>query len=169
MLRNALSRMLSNENFWVLVSFVLFVGVAIYFGLHKMIAKVLDERSDRIKRELDEARRLRNDAQALLAEYQRKQRQALDDTQAIVTRAEREARRLVASAEADLNADIARRTQLAQAKIAQAQAQAIKDVRDATIDAAMLAAEKVLRERLQGAEAYAALDRAMSELRVKLH
>jgi F-type H+-transporting ATPase subunit b len=161
--------MLRNENFWVLISFVLFIGVAIYFGLHTMIVKVLDERSERIKRELDEARRLRNDAQTLLGEYQRKQRQAMEETQAIVARAEREAKRLVASAEADLNADIARRTQVAQGKIAQAQAQAIKDVRDATIDAAMLATEKVLLQRLQGAEAYAALDRAVSELRGKLH
>jgi F-type H+-transporting ATPase subunit b len=136
--------------FWVAVAFVLFLGVLAYFGVHKLILSTVDQRRDRIKAELDEARRLKQEAQALLAEYQSKQRDAEQEAAGIIASAKGEAERLVIEAKAKMEEFVARRTKMAETKIAQAEAQAISDVRAAAADAAVAAAEKVLRESVKG-------------------
>jgi F-type H+-transporting ATPase subunit b len=136
--------------FWVAVSFVLFIAVLGYFGVHKLILQHVDQRRDRIKAELDEARRLKEEAQALLAEYQRKQRDAEQEAAAIIAGASAEADRLVAEAKGKTEEFVARRTKMAETKIAQAEAQAVADVRAAAAEAAVAAAEKVLTTSVKG-------------------
>ena len=136
--------------FWVAVAFVIFIGVLIYFGAHRMILDALDQRSARIKAELDEARRLKDEAQALLAEYQRKQGEAEREAADILAGARAEAERLATEAKAKSEEFLARRTKLAETKIAQAEAQALADVRNAAAEAAVAAAEKVLTADRQG-------------------
>jgi F-type H+-transporting ATPase subunit b len=136
--------------FWVAISFVLFIAVLGYFGVHKLLLQNVDQRRDRIKAELDEARRLKEEAQALLAEYQRKQRDAEQEAAAIVAGASAEAERLIAEAKIKTEEFVARRTKMAETKIAQAEAQAVADVRAAAAEAAVSAAEKVLTASVKG-------------------
>jgi F-type H+-transporting ATPase subunit b len=136
--------------FWVAVSFVIFIGVLGYFGVHRLMLDGLDQRRDRIKAELDEARRLREEAQALLAEYRRKRDEAEKEAAAIVEGARAEAERAAGEAKAKLEDFLARRAQLAETKIAQAEAQALADVRSAAADAAVAAAERVLTQTVKG-------------------
>ena len=136
--------------FWVAVAFVLFLGVLAYFGVHKMVLSSVDQRRERIKAELDEARRLKQEAQALLAEYQSKQRDAEQEAAGIIAGAKAEAERLVIEAKAKMEEFVVRRTKMAETKIAQAEAQAVSDVRAAAADAAVAAAEKVLTESVKG-------------------
>src|ERR1700737_3520776 len=113
--------------FWVAAAFVIFVGVLGYFGAHRTLVKSIDDRRDRIKAELDEARRLKEEAQALLAGYERKQQEVEREAQAIIAGARAEAERLAAEAAAKIEEFVARRTRMAQDKIAQAEAQALAD------------------------------------------
>src|SRR5262245_5915636 len=155
--------------FWVAVAFVLFVIVLIYFGTHRLIVDALDQRSARIKAELDEARRLKDEAQALLAEYQRKQADAEPDASAIAADARAEAERLAAEAKAKSEDFLARRTKLAETKIAQAEAQALADVRNAAADAAVAAAEKVLTVTVKGQVADDLIGKGVAEVKAKLN
>jgi F-type H+-transporting ATPase subunit b len=136
--------------FWVAVAFVIFCAVIVYVGAHKKIIEALDQRSARIKSELDEARRLRDEAAQLLAQYQRKQREAETEAAGIITGAKAEAERLAVEARAKLEDFVARRTQMAEVKIAQAETQALADVRTAAAEAAVTAAEKILSESVKG-------------------
>src|SRR6185503_10664212 len=104
----------------------------------------------RVQAELDEARRLKEEAQTLLAEYKAKQRQADDEAAAIVAGAKAEAERIAAESHSRMEEFVARRTKMAEAKIAQAEAQAVADVRAAAADAAVAAAEKILAGSVQG-------------------
>src|SRR6266852_1797474 len=126
--------------FWVAVAFVIFVGVLGYFGAHKALVKGIDDRRDRIKAEPNEARRLKEEAQALLAGYERKQQEVEREAEAIIASATAEAERLAAEAAAKMEEFVARRTKMAEDKIAQAEAQALADVRAAAADAAVAAA-----------------------------
>src|SRR5687768_3663942 len=139
-----------DAEFWVAVSFFIFIGILVYVGVHKKIAEALDNRRDRIKAELDEARRLREEAQTLLAHYQQKQKEAEGEAQAIITSAKADAERMTIEAEAKMNEFVARRTKMAEAKIAQAEAQAMADVRSAAVDAAVAAAERILKDAAKG-------------------
>ncbi len=136
--------------FWVGVAFFVFVAFLGYVGAHRMILASLDQRRDKIKSELDEARRLREEAEKLLAEYRRRQRDAESEAQTIIRNAQAEAERVAEEAHARLEELIARRTAIAQTKIAQAEAQALADVRAAAADAAVVAAEKILRQTAKG-------------------
>jgi F-type H+-transporting ATPase subunit b len=160
---------MSDPTFWVLVGFLVFVGAAVYFKLPGMIGKALDERGVTIKAELDQARRLREEAQALFVDYQRRQREAEKEAAEIVAHAKEEAARLVREAHADLEATMTRRRSLAETKIAQAEAQAVKEVREAAIDLAIAAASSVLRQELQGDRGAATMDRAIGDLRKHLN
>jgi F-type H+-transporting ATPase subunit b len=130
--------------FWVAAAFVIFVGVLGYFGAHRTLVKSIDDRRDRIKAELDEARRLKEEAQALLAGYERKQQEVEREAQAIIASAKAEAERLAAEAAAKMEEFVARRTKMAEEKIAQAEAQALADVRFAAAEAAVAAAGSIL-------------------------
>jgi F-type H+-transporting ATPase subunit b len=139
-----------DAEFWVAIAFVLFVCVLGYFGVHKLILSSVDQRRDRIKADLDEARRLKEEAQALLAEYQHKQSEAEQEAAAIVAGAKTEAERMVMEAAAKTEEFVARRTKMAETKIALAETQAVADVRAAAADAAIAAAGKVLAENVKG-------------------
>jgi F-type H+-transporting ATPase subunit b len=154
--------------FWVAVAFVLFVGVLAYVGVHKHILKGVDQRRHKIKAELDEARRLKEEAQALLAAYQQKQHEAEEEAAGIIAGAKAEAERMVIEANAKMEEFVARRTKMAETKIAQAEAQAVSDVRAAAADAAVAAAEKVLSESVKGDLADKLVAKGIEDLN-KLH
>jgi F-type H+-transporting ATPase subunit b len=160
---------LAQAEFWVAVAFVIFVGVLIYAGAHRTIIEALDRRSARIKADLDEARRLREEAQALLAQYQGKQRDAEREAAAIIAEAQAEAERVAAEARVKSEDFIARRTKLAETKIGQAEAQAVADVRAAAADAAVAAAETILRESAKGKVADDLIAKGIAEVKAKLN
>jgi F-type H+-transporting ATPase subunit b len=154
---------------WVAVAFVIFVGVILYVGAHKKLIESLDHRAARIKAELDEARRLREEAAKLLAEYQRRQGEAEREAVAIVADARAEAERVAAEAHGKMEEFVARRTKLAEAKIGQAEAQALSDVRAAAADAAVAAAEKILRDTAKGKVAEDLIAQGIADVRAKLN
>jgi F-type H+-transporting ATPase subunit b len=161
--------MFDDPEFWVLLAFVIFIGVLVKFGVPKMALSALDERSARIKQALDEAQRLRSEAQAVLAQYQKKREEAEKEAQSIIVSARVEAERLAGEAKGKVEEFIARRTKMAESKIAQAEAQALADVRAAAADAAVAAAEKILVETTHGAAAEALIAKGISDLKAKLN
>jgi F-type H+-transporting ATPase subunit b len=154
---------------WVAVAFVIFVGILIKLGVPNMLLKHLDDRSARIKAELDEALKLRKEAEGVLAEYRRKQGEAEKVAESIILNARSEAERLAAEAKAKVEDFIARRTKMAETKIAQAEAQALADVRSAAADAAVAAAEKILVETTHGPAAEALVVQGIRDLKAKLN
>jgi F-type H+-transporting ATPase subunit b len=161
--------MLLEAEFWVAVGFVLFVGVLVYFGVPKMALGALDKRSARIKAELDEAQRLREEAEALLAEYHRKRLAADAEADAIIAGARAEAERVAVEAKARMEEFVARRSQVAEAKIAQAETQALADVRAAAAEAAVAAAEKILSQAAKGDVADKLLAQGIRDVKAKLN
>jgi F-type H+-transporting ATPase subunit b len=161
--------MLAEAETWVAVAFVIFVGVLIYFGIHTMITGALDQRSARIRADLDEARRLKEEAAALLAEYRRKQQTAEREAAEIVAGAKAEAERLALEAKARMEEFVARRTKMAETKIAQAEVQAVADVRAAAADAAVAAAEKILTQTVKGSLADDLITKGIADLKSKLN
>jgi F-type H+-transporting ATPase subunit b len=155
--------------FWVAVAFFVFVALLGYIGAHRIILSSLDQRRDKIKSELDEARRLRDEAEKLLVEYRRKQEGAETEARTIIGNAQAEAERIAAEAHARMEELIARRTAIAQTKIAQAEAQALADVRAAAADAAVAAAEKILREAAKGKVADDLIAKGIEDIKAKLH
>jgi len=164
-----ITELLGDAEFWVAVAFVLFVAGMGYLGVHKMMAKSLDERADKIKAELDEARKLKDEAAQLLAEYQRKRQQAEVEAQDIIAGAKAEADRLAIEAKAKIEEFVARRTKMAETKIAQAEAQATADVRAAAADAAVAAAEKILTQETKGQLAGELIAKGIDDVRKKLN
>jgi F-type H+-transporting ATPase subunit b len=155
--------------FWVAVAFLLFVLVLFYVGAHKKILEALDSRAAGIKADLDEARRLRDEAQKLLAEYKRKQSEAENEAAAIVSEAKAEAERVAAEAKAKVEDFVARRTKMAETKIGQAEAQALADVRAAAAEAAVAAAEKILTVSAKGKVAEDLIARGIADVKAKLN
>ena len=158
-----------DAEFWVAVAFVAFLGVLVYFGAHEMMVKYIDQRRDRIKAELDEALRLKEEAQALLAQYRRKQHEAEQEAAAIIAGATAEAERMMAEAKAKMEEFIARRSKMAETKIAQAEAQAVADVRAAAAEAAVSAAEKILTQIVKGEVADRLVVKGIDDLKTKLN
>jgi F-type H+-transporting ATPase subunit b len=158
-----------DAEFWVAVAFVLFMVVLGYFGVHRTLIDTLDKRRTRIKAELDEARRLREEAEKLLADYQRKQDEAEQEAQAIIAGAKAEAERMAADADAKLVDFVARRTKMAETKIAQAEEQALADVRSAAAEAAVNAAERILAQAAQGKVAESLIVQGIEDVKKKLN
>lgn len=154
--------------FWLTVAFIIFVGLLIR-PMTRMITSALDDRSDAIAKELDEAARLAEEAQAALADYQRKQRDAVKETEDILARAEAEAKRMSEAAARDLSAALERRGQLAMEKIAQAEARAVDEVRNAVVDIALNATRKLIEENVDKQKSAALVEDAIKELSDKLH
>lgn len=161
--------MLYEAETWVAIAFVFFVALLAYVGVHKQVAAALDNRTNKIKAELDEARRLKDEAMSLLSQYQRKRQDAETEAQSIVTGAKAEAERLSAEAKVKAEEFVARRTKMAEQKIAQAEAQAVADVRAAAADAAVAAAEKILAEQAKGDVANQLIARGVEDVRNKLN
>ncbi|GJL93982.1 MAG: ATP synthase subunit b [Hyphococcus sp.] len=161
--------LLADTSFWVLVSFVIVIGIFARVGLHKMITAGLDKRAQNISDEINEARKMREEAQELLARYQRRQREAEDEAAAIVKQAKADAKNMAAEARDKINAQMERRTKAAEEKIARAEAQALSEVRGQTADLAVEAARTIIRERMDAGAQTAFADKAISGLRNKLN
>lgn len=159
---------LENPHTWVYLGFFLFVALA---GpkLWKALAQMLDRRSLKIKSDLDEAQKLKDEAQALLAEYQRKQRDAMREAEEIIASARGLAQRQIKDSAKKLEENLARREKASLEKIAQAEAQALAEVRREAVDVATAAAAKVIQSQLDGARAGALIDAAIAEVEKKLH
>ena len=143
---------LGDPTTWVFIAVVIFLLALLYFGIHKKIAGALDARADAIRSELDEARRLREEAQQLLASYQRKQKEAEAQAEEIVKQARSDAENMATQARKDLAERLERRAAQAEAKIANAEAQALGEVKAKAADLAMDAAENILRTKMSAAE-----------------
>ena len=150
--------------FWVMIAFFGFVGSRFITRLPGMIAKALDARAEAIRNELDEARRLRDEAQALLADYQSKSREAENEAQAILEQAKRESEALASETRKNLTESVERRTKLAEEKIARAEAQAVSEVRASAVESAIAAAEKILKARATGPTANALVESSIRDL-----
>ena len=161
--------MFAEPEFWVAVAFVILLGVFAYFGIHRTVLQSLDHRRDRIKAEIDDARRLKDDAAKLLAEYKARHASAEREAQDIIASAQAEAERIASEAKAKLEDFVARRTKTAESKIALAEAQAIADVRSAAANAAVTAASSILSQSVTGSVADDLLAKGITEVRQKLN
>lgn len=155
--------------FWALFSLLVFIGLMVYLKVPGQITTSLDKRAANIRGELEQARRLREEAQALLADYQRRAREAEVEAEEIIDQAKREAEALSAEAQKRMEEYVAGRTRLAEQKIAQAEAQALQEVRALSADVAIAAAERILSVQARGDAGNALIDKAIGEVRAKLH
>jgi F-type H+-transporting ATPase subunit b len=161
--------MFATPGFWVAVAFVILMGVFAYFGIHKTVLTALDHRAARIKGEFDEARRLKDEAAKVLAEYKTRRASAEREAEEIVASAKAEAERIAAEARAKMEDFVARRTKTAESKIALAEAQAVADVRSAAAEAAVAAASTILSQSVKGQLADDLLAKGITEVRQKLN
>ncbi len=155
--------------FWVLVAFLLFFGIVFYLKVPAQMNRALDSRAEAIKKELDDARMLREEAQALLADYQKKSREAEEEAKSIIEQARREAESLAAETEKQLAESVARRSKMAEDKIARAEAQALAEVRGSAVDAALKAAEKILAGKVTGAKSNELIKQSLADIKGKLN
>jgi F-type H+-transporting ATPase subunit b len=160
---------LKNTDFVVLLGFIVFIGVLLYFKVPSMLMGLLDKRADSIRSELDEAKALREEAQALLASYERRQREVQDQADRIIAHAKQEAVLAGEQAKADLEKSIERRLAAAQDQIASAQAGAVKEVRDRAIVVAIEAARSVVAKQMTAKDAAKTIDDAIAQVGQKLH
>lgn len=161
--------LLAEPEVWVAVAFLIFIAMLVKIGVPGQAIGWLDDRRARIKAELDEALRLRQEAEAVLAQYRRKQKEAEQEAEGIILNARQEAERLAAEARSKVEDFIARHTRMAEDKIARAEAQALADVRSAAADAAIIAARTVLAETVRGAAAESLIEQGIQDIRAKLH
>ena len=158
-----------DATFFAFVGLLLFFALIVYLKVPGMMAKALDERAEKISNELAEAKRLREEAQHLLAEYQRKRKDAEAEAASIVAAAEREAEMLTAEAKQKTEEYVMRRNALSEQKIKQAEADAINAVRSAAVDLAIAAAERVLASKTDAATGKALFDNAIGEVKARLN
>jgi len=154
---------------WVAIAFVILMGAFAWLGVHRMVLTALDHRAERIKGELDDARRLKEEAANVLAGYKARRASAEREAEEIVTNARAEAERIAADAKIKMEDFVARRTKTAENKIAMAEAQALADVRAAAADAAVQAASTVLSQSVRGSVADDLLTKGIAEVRQKLN
>jgi len=160
---------LATPEFWVAVSFFLFLGLAFYLGVHKKVAVALDARSAAIAKEIDEARSLREEAEKVLADYRRKQGDAAKEAEGIVELAGKEASAMAAETARTMKEQFERRMKLAEEKIDRAEADAVREVRAAAADAAVLAAQMVIADRLTPEMADKFVKQGIDALKSKLN
>ncbi len=158
-----------DATFWALVALVIFIGIVVYIKVPGMIGKSLDERAAKIRNELEEARRLREEAQQLLAEFQRKRKEAEKEAGDIVAAAKREAGALVEDAKKKTDEYVARRTALAETKIGQAERDAVNEVRSRAVDIAVEAARKVMADKVDAKVGGKLFEASLEQLKSKLN
>jgi F-type H+-transporting ATPase subunit b len=161
--------MLYEPETWVAVAFVILMIVFGYLGVHRTLLTALDHRAERIKAELDDARRLKDEATKLLGEYKARRASAEREAEDIITSAKAEAERIAAEAKTKMEDFVTRRTKTAESKIALAEAQAIADVRAAAANAAVAAATTVLSQSVKGSVADDLVNKGIGEVRAKLN
>ena len=161
--------MFTEPETWVAIAFVILLVLFAYLGIHKTVLTALDHRGQRIKAELDDARRLKDEAAKLLGEYQSRRASAEREAEEIVANARAEAERIAVEAKAKMEDFVARRTKTAESKIALAEAQALADVRAAAANAAVEAASNILSQSVKGSVADDLLAKGIAEVRAKLN
>ena len=154
---------------WVAIAFVVLMVVFGYLGVHRTLLTALDHRAERIKAELDDARRLKEEANKLLGEYKARRASAEREAQDIIASAQAEAERIAAEAKTKMEDFVARRTKTAESKIALAEAQAVADVRAAAANAAVAAASTILSQSVKGTVADDLVGKGIAEVRSKLN
>jgi F-type H+-transporting ATPase subunit b len=160
---------MGSAEFWVAIAFLILMGIFGWMGVHRTILKALDNRSNRIKDELADARRLKEEAAKLVEEYRARRAAAEREAQDIVASAKADAERIAAETKAKMEDFVARRTKSAETKIALAEAQALADVRAAAADAAVAAASQIMSQTVKGAVADDLLAKGITEVRAKLN
>ena len=155
--------------FWALLSLIIFFGLLIYLKVPRVVTAGLDKRADTIRGELDQARKLREEAEALLADYKRKSREAETEAAAIVDQAKREADALTAEARKRMDDYVVSRTRLAEQKISRAEAQALQEVKALSADVAIAAAEKILGARVKGSDGEVLIAKSIGDVKAKLN
>ncbi len=161
--------MFAEPETWVAIAFVILMGVFAYVGVHRTLLKALDNRSQRIKAELDDARRLKDEAAKVLDDYKARRASAEREAEEIIAGARAEAERIATEARAKMEDFVARRTKTAESKIALAEAQALADVRAAAADAAIKAASTILSKQVKDKLADDLLAKGIAEVRQKLN
>jgi F-type H+-transporting ATPase subunit b len=161
--------MFTQPETWVAIAFVILMVLFAYLGIHKTVLTALDHRSQRIRAELDDAKRLKEEAAKLLGEYQTRRASAEREAEEIVANARAEAERIATEAKAKMEDFVARRTKTAESKIALAEAQALADVRAAAANAAVEAASTILSKSVKGSVADDLLAKGIAEVRAKLN
>jgi F-type H+-transporting ATPase subunit b len=160
---------LFNTDFAVLIGFVLFFSVLFYLKVPSLLGGLLDKRADGIKAELDEARAIREEAQTVLASFERKQKEVQDQADRIVAHAKEEAAEAAEQAKADLEVSIARRIKAAEDQIASAEAGAVKEVRDRAVTVAVAVAKEVVAKQITAAQGNKLIDASITDIETKLH
>jgi len=161
--------MFSTPEFWVAVSFFIFVGLLVYLKVPALVTKALDERAEGIRKDIEEAARLREEAQKLLAQYEGKRKQAEKEAEEIVATARAEAEAVTAEARKAFEEMIARKQAAAEEKIAQASSGAVGEIRARAADLSVAVAEELLSGKIKGAAASKLIDEAAAAIKDKLH
>jgi F-type H+-transporting ATPase subunit b len=161
--------MFAEPEFWVAVAFFILMGIFAYLGVHRTVLTTLDHRRDRIKAELDDARRLKEEAASVLEQFKARRASAEREAEEIIAAARADAERMATEAKAKIEDFVARRTKTAESKIALAEAQALADVRAAAADAAVAAASTVLSHSVKGEVADDLLVKGIQDVRQKLN
>ena len=160
---------ITEPEFWVAISFFLFVAGLLYLGVHKKLAAALDARAATIAKELEDAKRLRQEAEKVLADYRRKQGDAVKETQGIISLASKEAEILAAETRRSMSEHFERRMKLAEDKIARAETEALREVRAAAAEAAIAAAQIVIAQKLTPEGADKLVKQGIDALKGKLN
>ena len=158
-----------DATFWATAALFIFLAIVVYIGVPGMIGRSLDARADRIRNDLDEARKLHEEAQRLLADYQRRRKEAEQEAADIIEAAKREAQTLVVEAKARTDEYVARRSTLAEQKIAQAERDAVAEVRSSAVDIAVAAAGRLLAEKVDSKADAALFKSALGEVKARLN
>ena len=161
--------MFTQPETWVAIAFVILLALFAYLGIHKTVLTALDHRAQRIKAELDDARRLKEEAAKLLGEYKTRRASAEREAEEIIANARAEAERIATESKAKMEDFVARRTKTAEGKIALGEAQALADVRAAAANAAVEAASTILSRSVKGSVADDLLAKGIAEVRAKLN
>ncbi|MBT5107206.1 MAG: F0F1 ATP synthase subunit B [Rhodospirillaceae bacterium] len=159
---------LHDPTFAVLIAFIIFVAL-LFKPIKNALGANLDAKIAQIRNEVDEAQRLREEAQAMLASYQRQQRDAVQEVEALVARAQSDAAAHAAEAARALDAALKRQEQQAQEKIAQAEATALREIRDQAVDVAIAATTRLLTDKLSGDAGDTLIDQSIRDLPERLH
>jgi F-type H+-transporting ATPase subunit b len=158
-----------DASFFALVGLILFFVLLVYVGVHTKIGKALDARANSIAKDLEDAKRLREEAAALLADYQKRSREAEAEAQTIVDKARREAAALAEAAKAEMEDYVVRRTKMAEDKIVQAEHQALQEVKALSADVSIAAAEKILAAKLAGTAGADLVTASIADVRNRLN
>ena len=160
---------LRNTDFIVLLAFIAFIGVLVYFKVPSLIGGMLDKRANTIRNELDEARKLREEAQSIFASYERRQKEIEEQAERIVESARKEAEAEAEKARAALDVTVSRRLAAAEEQIASAQASAEREVRDKAVTVAVAAAKSVLSTQMSASMAKGLIEESIKDVETKLH